>query len=87
MPAEELEQGLAKLEKALTEIDTARAHLVEEMQALRLHTLTPAGVMQLPLVAMVQDSGQVALFCGDCNGYSALLDTTALTCLLASSCR
>jgi len=59
MPAEELEQRLAKLEKALTEIDTARARLVEEMQALRLHTLTPAGAMQLPLVAKVQNSGQV----------------------------
>lgn len=32
MPAEDIEQRLAELEKALTEIDTARAQLVEEFE-------------------------------------------------------
>lgn len=36
MPAEDLEQRLAELEKALTEIDTARAKLVEDIRILRL---------------------------------------------------
>lgn len=46
MPAEELEQRLANLEKALTEIDTARAHLVEEIQILRPVTMNgPKGYL------------------------------------------
>lgn len=52
MSAEELEQRLAKLEKALTEIDTARAHLVEEIQTLRLRAVTPAHALQAPAVTM-----------------------------------
>lgn len=42
MPAEDIEQPLAELEKALTEIDTARAQLAEEIRALRRHEVTPA---------------------------------------------
>jgi superfamily II DNA or RNA helicase len=44
MPAEDIEQRLAKLEKALTEIDTARAQLVEEIQALRRREVTSASI-------------------------------------------
>jgi len=36
MPAEELQLRLADLERTLTEIDAARAKLVEEIHALRI---------------------------------------------------
>ena len=64
MPAEELEQRLAKLEKALTEIDTARANLVEEIQTLRLNAVTPARAMQTPSVTMISKTmDKLGLFC------------------------
>lgn len=52
MPAEDIEQRLAELEKALTEIDTARAQLVEEIRALRRHEVTPARPLPAPSVTM-----------------------------------
>jgi hypothetical protein len=63
MPAEELEQRLAKLEKALTEIDTARAHLVEEIHTLRLRAVTPEHALQAPAVTMnSKTADKLALF-------------------------
>ncbi len=63
MSVEDLEQRLAKLEKALTEIDTARAQLVEEIQTLRLHAVTPAHAPQAPSVTMSSKTAdKLALF-------------------------
>lgn len=63
MPTEDLEQRLAKLETALTEIDTARAQLVEEIQTLRLHAVTPAHAPQAPSVTMnSKTADKLALF-------------------------
>jgi hypothetical protein len=63
MPAEELEQRLAKLDKALTEIDTARAHLGEDIQTLRLRAVTPAHALQAPAVTMnSKTADKLALF-------------------------
>jgi hypothetical protein len=63
MLGEEFEKRLTKLEKALTEIDTARAHLVEEIHTLRLRAVTPAHALQASTVTRnSKTSDKLALF-------------------------
>jgi superfamily II DNA or RNA helicase len=63
MPAEEIQLRLADLERTLTEIDTARAKLVEEIRALRLQTATPARSPERPPVTVNSSTAdKLALF-------------------------